>query len=460
MNLRTLFRRQRRRAPRFFLTAEILEYRATPSVGFNSVTGLLSVTGDESGISDDTLAANVAGVFVEATVNGQTHSSDPISANFDPAIEGATPMTVLSVLEQGLDGNDTLALGNGFIAASGQITLDGGAGNDWLDFGSSLIGVKIGLTKNTAKSDTKMILAAIENVIGSPFADKLTGNIATNILLGGAGNDKLSGGAGNDSLDGGAGDDKLNGGDGDDSLNGGDGADKINGGSGNDSLLANAGNDLFKAVELGLPPVPPIIFASNGALTVAGDPNAPTNDVISATIVTVPCQTVGQCPTVGSILITINGVSHSSDPTYAAFDPALTGATKTTVKSILIQGNDGNDSITLGNGFDAANGHITLRGGAGDDSIQGGATNETLLGNSGDDSLVGNDGNDSLKGGGGNDTVLGGLGDDIIETGCSNFGLPPSDGDDSLNGGAGNDTLVGSLGFLDILVNVEFAYSC
>ncbi len=445
---------------RFPLAFDVLESRATPSVAFDPATGLLTVLGDESGASDDGLTVNVTGGFIEVTINNLTQSSDPVSPSFDPALAGATPTTILSILIQGLEGNDTITLGDGFLAATSLITLNGGAGNDtllggntndlldggegsdWLDFSGALVGVKVDLAKNKAKGAGKDLLASIENAIGSPFGDKLTGGISSNVLIGGNGNDKLNGGDGDDSFDGGAGDDK------------------INGGNGTDSLLANLGNDSLKTIELGLPPPPPILFTSNGALTIQGDPNLPTDDNLSLTIVTVPCQTPGQCPALDSILVIINGIEHSSDSTYTAFDPFLTGATKTSIKSILIHGNDGDDSITLGDGFNTAAGRITLRGGGGNDTVLGGSTGDTILGGSGDDSLVGNDGNDSLKGGDDDDTVLGGAGNDILESGCAVGGLPPNDGDDSFDGAAGSDTLVGNLGFLDLLVSVEFNSPC
>ncbi|EGZ45223.1 Ig-like domain-containing protein [Neisseria wadsworthii] len=56
----------------------------------------------------------------------------------------------------------------------------------------------------------------IENLIGSRYSDKLTGNDADNLIEGGAGNDTINGGAGNDILDGGAGNDTLAGGAGND----------------------------------------------------------------------------------------------------------------------------------------------------------------------------------------------------------------------------------------------------
>jgi Ca2+-binding RTX toxin-like protein len=54
--------------------------------------------------------------------------------------------------------------------------------------------------------------SAIENLIGTPFADKLYGNELNNLMTGGAGNDWLEAWAGDDILVGGQGDDQLQGG--------------------------------------------------------------------------------------------------------------------------------------------------------------------------------------------------------------------------------------------------------
>jgi Ca2+-binding RTX toxin-like protein len=72
------------------------------------------------------------------------------------------------------------------------------------------------------------LLASIENVIGSGFADTLTGDADANILTGLADNDTLIGNNGNDMLLGGAGNDTLI------------------GGQGLNNLAGGAGNDVFR----------------------------------------------------------------------------------------------------------------------------------------------------------------------------------------------------------------------
>ena len=95
----------------------------------------------------------------------------------------------------GLGGDDIL------IGLGGNDLLDGGAGNDTLDYSGNLIsGVTVNLVSGTALSDDSGndSLISIENVIGTQFADTITGDANANRLTGGAGNDTLTGGAGDD----------------------------------------------------------------------------------------------------------------------------------------------------------------------------------------------------------------------------------------------------------------------
>ena len=80
------------------------------------------------------------------------------------------------------------------------------------------------------------VLANIENLAGSDYADLLVGDGSGNILEGGDGNDTLHGGGGDDTLIGGDGNDTLHGDAGNDTLKGGQGADTLTGGAGADHL--------------------------------------------------------------------------------------------------------------------------------------------------------------------------------------------------------------------------------
>ncbi|MHC8368067.1 retention module-containing protein [Pseudomonas sp. ZT5P21] len=122
------------------------------------------------------------------------------------------------------DGNDVLTAGTGnneLHGGAGNDLLYGGAGNDLLDGGTGIdtasyahatAGVKVDLSllggQNTVGAGTDT-LTAIENLIGSDFDDKLTGDTHNNIITGGLGNDLLIGGLGNNTLTGGTGADTF-----------------------------------------------------------------------------------------------------------------------------------------------------------------------------------------------------------------------------------------------------------
>jgi serralysin len=145
--------------------------------------------------------------------------------------------------------NDRL-IGSGrdetFLGGRGIDTIDGAGGVDrigfWLvgnnDDGGH--GVTVNLTKVKEVVDDGYGNAEnadrIEDVDGSRFADRITGNDGRNFLWGDDGNDTLIGGGGGDDLGGGWANDVLLGGLGNDS---------IGGGGDNDTMTGNAGADQF-----------------------------------------------------------------------------------------------------------------------------------------------------------------------------------------------------------------------
>src|SRR5262249_21364736 len=96
-----------------------------------------------------------------------------------------------------------------------------------------------------------------------------------------------------------------------------------------------------------------------------------------------------------------------------------------TTENLVVNGNDGDDTITASNGL-AGLIQLTIDGGAGNDMITGG---------DGNDLLIGGDGNDVIEGGRGNDIMFGGAGDDV-------FTWDPGDGSDVIEGQGGHDTML------------------
>jgi Ca2+-binding RTX toxin-like protein len=115
----------------------------------------------------------------------------------------------------GLAGDDVIVALDGDDCAYGGLgddTVDGGAGLDLLSFRYSGAPVRVNLSRGAATGEGTDRLAGIEDVVGSSFADVLTGDGGTNSFQGEGGADRLAGGAGVDRLDGGSGRDRVDGG--------------------------------------------------------------------------------------------------------------------------------------------------------------------------------------------------------------------------------------------------------
>ncbi|WP_454714941.1 hypothetical protein [Caulobacter segnis] len=300
----------------------------------------------------------------------------------------------------GTDFSDTL------VSTVGDDVLDGRGGVDTAYYANAPAGVTVDLTiagpqaTGGAGSDT---LISIENITGSAFDDKLTGDGGANLLSGGAGNDTLLGGGGDDTLRGGAGDDVVDGG--------------------------------------------------------VGYDYADYNDAKSA--VTVSLAVAGSQATGGAGLDTLSNIEGLVGSSFGDVLTGDGGANKLfggygndTLRGgagdDILDGGDGDDVLEGGDGFDTADyslsyynltvdlslgvslgafGRDTLSGiervlgGMGSDTLKAGAVGVTL---------VGGMGGDSLYSGAGDDTLDGGDGDDIFYLGA---------GADKVTGGAGNDTV-------------------
>ena len=162
---------------------------------------------------DGGILSVVAGTF--ATANG----SITIAANGDftytPNTGYSGVDTFAYTLEDGQGGSDTglaifklISPDDVFFGTSVVETFDGGVGNDMVSYAGSDALVSVDLdgsnTGGYADGDT---LVSIENVIGSFYADTLSGDSFDNTLNGYLGDDILQGRLGNDNLFGGDGND-------------------------------------------------------------------------------------------------------------------------------------------------------------------------------------------------------------------------------------------------------------
>ncbi len=218
--------------------------------------------------------------------------------------------------------------------------------------------------------------------IGNNGDDELQGGNRDDIFLSGGGDDTVLGGGGTDVVFAGSGNDIVTGQTGDDVAflgkgddrfiwNNGDNSDFINGGKGFDVTEVNGADSAGDEFDLRAVEGQAIFNRLNLV------PFTLTNEEVEQ--------------------FEING--QGGDDSLTLGD--LTG---TGVQSVLFSGGDGNDFLNAS----GTTTPIIADGGAGDD---------ILIGGDGDDILIGGDGSDLLIGGGGSDILIGGTGVDIFGLG-------------------------------------------
>lgn len=235
-------------------------------------------------------------------------------------------------------------------------------------------------------------------VTGSNVADsvKLAATLTQPLVFNGlAGNDTATGGAGNDTLIGGLNTDTLNGASGDDTLRPNapttvlwhDGGDTVNGGVGSDRVLYS-----------GYP-------ASVTFLAVSLDGQA--ND-----------GTGGEADRIGTDVENVTASGLTAADVYVVGSAAANSISVSNVKSGVVTGGAGNDTIVNTgdtNGTNSANADLSAstRGGDGNDNISG---RGYLYGDAGDDTLTGTAGAEGITGGTGKDIVQGLGGADAVDS--------------------------------------------
>ncbi len=384
---------------------------------------------------------------------------------------------------EGGAGNDQMWGGSGddvLAGGAGADRLYGGPGADWITYEESDTGVTVNFSDRTfAGGDAEGdVIADVENVRGSGYADILIGNAGANRLDGGEGDDRLQGNGGDDVLEGGAGIDQLEGGAGADRFYGGSGTDWVSYQGSDEGVTVNfsdgtaggghAEGDIFVDVENIRGSVyEDVLIGNDRANQLDGSSGADAlwgngdDDILEG----------------GAGADSLNGGSGEDWASYLESDAGVTVNLKEgTGEAGHAEGDvfadvenvrgSGYADVLLGD--DVAN---RLQGGAGDDELWGNGGNDTLEGGAGKDLLIGGAGADRLFGGDDPDTVSyqgsntgvtvnlrdktgeGGHaeGDVIIDVEGvigSDFGdmLDGDDGPNQLEGRDGNDDLWGSHG--------------
>lgn len=335
----------------------------------------------------------------------------------------------------------------------GPQTFVGGSGIDVGSYASAPSGVVVtpgAVAPDGPVGELDSIGGDVEHVVGSDFADDLTGAGGAGCGVDGgadgdtlrappAGGCVLRGGPGADTLLGGAGADVLQPGLDEDQLTFGGGVDRVSYADWN----ADRGIRLSLRAE-GADPMPGCAVIGIEAYTVdeaGGDHflDAP-EGAIGSPLQDVICGSPGANPIDGG---------GASDALYGnAGVDVISGGTG----ADSIFGGDGADTLDGGDGSDLVRGSTgadIVRGGLGDDDLSGGSGGDVVVGGDGDDTVSGGtlelldslqieaDGPDHLDGGVGVDTLAGGDGNDTLAGG---------DGDDALAGDDGNDLLAGDAG--------------
>lgn len=343
---------------------------------FDPVHGALIVTGD-----------NAANVITISRITNVRPGKITVNGGAVP-ITGGTPTigNTLSILVNGLDGNDTLSI-DGTVAGLPGATLFGGPGHD--------------------------------------------------TLTGGQAADELDGDGGNDSLRGGKSNDVVTADDGDDTVvwTSGDGSDAVSGGIGTDRLETLGTSAVADSFELSRNGGQAFVRHLTGAATLAvsflervdvlpsGSGNQVTVlDLLGSGVVEVRVTSTGTADRVrvhgSSASDFIQNVGDANTPTSGNFvvfgasaDVHLFGFVGT--DTLEIRGEAGADTI-LGQGsfFEpvTVSANMILDGGSEGDHLEGSAGNDSLSGGAGNDFLnggVSTSDNNQCDGGTGTDTAVG-----------------------------------------------------
>ncbi len=150
------------------------------------------------------------GIFGEALGDVLKNVEYIIGTQYRDFIEGDNGK---NILEGGAGDDQLFGFGDDDIiqGGAGADLLDGGDGTDWTSYIESRAGVNVNLeTHRGAGGDAEGdVLSNLENVKGSIYNDRLTGDSANNYLDSSGGDDTIYGSLGNDTIDGGAGVDDL-----------------------------------------------------------------------------------------------------------------------------------------------------------------------------------------------------------------------------------------------------------
>ncbi|MEL6231085.1 MAG: calcium-binding protein [Cyanobacteria bacterium J06626_14] len=255
----------------------------------------------------------------------------------------------------------------------------------------------------------------VNQIVGALFQDAPEIEDLGDILIGGNGDDGLQGGDQDDIFFG------LNG---DDTILGGAGTDVVFAGSGDDTVVGQTGND--------------VAFLGSGDDRFIWN-NGDGSDSINGGA--------------GYDITQVNGADGPGDQfdlreengqaIFNRLNLGLFTLTNESIEKFEINGQGGDDSLTVGDLSASDVKKVVFSGGDGNDTLDARESSTTIeaYGGDGDDLLLGGSAIDTFFAGAGNDIVVGQRGNDIayLEDGDDRFIWNNGDGSDFINGGEGFD---------------------
>jgi Ca2+-binding RTX toxin-like protein len=436
-----------------FLTGDDNDNLFMPRGGDDNVDG--GDGSDTISYADDYAGDNIN--LQTGTVTGQFAGHDTlesienvIGTDFNDVIQ----LSDASGSADGRDGDDSITGGAGddtLRGGAGSDTIGGGGGFDILSYADATSGVtptgkgvNVNLVTGTATDNWGNTdhVSGIEEVIGTAFADTLTGGNAASdtleVFVGGAGNDVIDGGAGWDRVlyttspagitvalttgsvtDGFGGTDTLSnveeiwGSAFADSMKGGQGGESFEGGAGNDTLDGGLGTD--RVTYMSSPAGVVVSLKAGTASDGWGGTDTLANfeQVVGSDHDDVITGGDGNDTLTGGLgNDTLDGGAGTDTAVFAG-DFGSYDIDSASGTDVIVTGPDGTD--TLRNiellQFDDET-FAVIHGTTAADTLAGGSEDDALFGGGGDDSISGGAGNDVLDGGTGNDVMVGGTGDD------------------------------------------------
>lgn len=274
---------------------------------------------------------------------------------------------------------------------------------------------------------------SFERVIGTAFADYISGTEDKQDIFGSGGADVIAGGGGGDILVGGADGDHLDGGDGTGSLNGGPGEDHCEDGATTAGCEAKGSGVVMRntsKASVGFAVAPGTFPRSQLYLV-----GSAASDLITATYASgAPATLTFEAGAEGAFDADPSAVAGCNPPTGSTPERVVC-ALSSPLESIVIAGMAGADELHTSN-FPSTVSVMVLGGGDGDDLLGGDATEDVLVDGDATDAdgdvLTAMDRDDALLHNAGSDTRFGGEGNDLF------LSTSICDGDD-LRGEAGRD---------------------